>query len=77
MTHIVLDAPISANLVKLNSVVEVRDPGGNIIGQFIPVNCLFDPRKEGPPLTEEEIQRRLNSAKWYTTAEVLAYLEKL
>jgi hypothetical protein len=51
---------------------------GRVLGQFVP---SFDPSGyEGlePQISQEELQRRKQSkGKSYTTAEVLAHLDKL
>jgi len=49
------------------------DESGKIVGAFTPL----DLSKIDLEISEEEFDRRMRSDKWYTTAEVLAYLEKL
>jgi hypothetical protein len=78
MTRITVDATLSGQLHALTQVVELCDPSGRVLGQFVPA---FDPSEwevVGPEASEEELDRRERSnEKRYTTAEVLAYLEKL
>jgi len=73
-----LDGDLAKRLYDLQETVQLCDPAGKVVGQFHPA---FDPSKWeiiGPELTDEELERRANSnEKRYTTAEVLAYLEKL
>jgi hypothetical protein len=65
-------------LQNLEHPVEVVEDSGRIVGRFFP---NLDPAKyEGLecPFSDEEIARRKASkGKTYTTAEVLAHLEKL
>jgi hypothetical protein len=49
------------------------DETGKIVGAFTPL----DLSKINIEITEEELDRREKSGKWFSTAEVLAYLEKL
>jgi hypothetical protein len=78
MTRITVDASLSSQLRELPQAVELCDPSGRVLGQFVPA---FDPSEwelVGPEASEEELDRRERSSeKRYTTAEVLAYLEKL
>jgi hypothetical protein len=78
MTRIVIDKPLVQELKAAPGPVELCDKAGQVIGQFF---LRPDPAEyEGlePPISQEEIKRRLESnEKTYTTAEVLAFLEKL
>jgi hypothetical protein len=49
------------------------DETGKVVGMFTPL----DLSKIDLEISEEELQRREKSDKWLSTAEVLAYLEKL
>lgn len=78
MTQIMLDVASSKQLHGLGQIVELCDPSGHVLGRFVPVVDM----KEWEPLSaeasEEELDRRARSKeKRYTTAEVLAHLEKL
>jgi hypothetical protein len=54
--------------------VKLVDAKGNFLGYFSPI----DPALLEPWISEEELQMIENSdQKRYTTAEVIAYLEKL
>jgi hypothetical protein len=78
MTQIVLDASMSTKLVDLTHPVELCDPSGRVLGRFVPQVDMSEWEPVTPEVSEEELQRReQSSAKRYTTAEVLAYLEKL
>jgi hypothetical protein len=78
MSQIVLDATASSQLREVGQVVELRDPQGQLLGRFIPAIDPSEWEALSPGVSEEELDRRERSGeKRYTTAEVLAYLEKL
>jgi len=77
MTQITLDAHVSGKLDHLTHTVELCDPSGRVLGRFVPVIDLSEWEPLSPDISEEELERRSNSAeKRYTTAEVLANLGK-
>jgi len=78
MTRIILDAATLAKLHNLKEALQICDETGAVRAELTPVVDPADYEPTPPPeLSEEELQRRLNSQKWYTTAEVIAHLEKL
>jgi hypothetical protein len=78
MTQIILDANLSSQLQKVSHSVELCDPAGRVLGRFVPLIDLSEWEPLRPDITEEELDRRTKSnSKRYTTAEVLAHLEKL
>jgi hypothetical protein len=77
MDKITLNAAQVEQLRNLESSIDVCDEAGNVIGFYSP---KIDPSEYdwGPELSEEEIQRRLDSkAPRYSTAEVLRRLGRL
>ena len=76
MTQIILDAVTRGKFENLLGPAEVRDESGKVMGQFFPAVDPSEWEPVGPELTDEEIERRLQEPD-YSTAEVLAYLEKL
>ncbi|MBY0525668.1 MAG: hypothetical protein K2R98_19845 [Gemmataceae bacterium] len=76
MTQIIVDAALCGQLQKLDLSVDLCDQSGQVLGRFTPalVPAKYDLE---PKISREEIERRKKSDKWYTTAEVLAHLEKL
>jgi hypothetical protein len=78
MSSIVVDSATREKLSNVFNTVELRDESGTILGYFSP---KIDPTQWEPlepQISEEELERRRNSKeKRYTTAEVLAHLEKL
>jgi hypothetical protein len=78
MTRIIVDEALRNKLHNLAHPLELCDESGRVLGRFLPT---LDPSLyEGlePQISKEELQRRKQAkGKAYTTAEVLAYLEKL
>jgi len=68
MTRVVLDAALRSKLHNLTQPLEFRDESGRVLGRFMPI--------VEPQLSEEELQRR-EQEEDFSTAEVLAHLEKL
>jgi hypothetical protein len=78
MAQITLDSALSSKLGGLTSVVELCDPSGRILGRFVPAVDLSEWEPISPEVSEEELDRRARSGeKRYSTAEVLAHLERL
>jgi hypothetical protein len=77
MKRITLDAALASQLHELYQAAELCDPTGKVVGQFEPV---FDPSEWeilGPSISDEELEQRAKSDKWYTTEEVLAHIKSL
>jgi hypothetical protein len=78
VTQLILDANVAGKLNEFYLPVELCDPSGRVLGRFVP---LIDPTEwepVSPGASEEELDRREQAnEKRYTTAEVLAHLEKL
>ena len=74
MSRVVVDATLHEKLLNICYPVELVDAQGNVLGRYTPDLSQFD---FGPEISEEELDRRANSDKWYTTEEVLAHLKKL
>jgi hypothetical protein len=75
VSAITLDATTSSKFRACSDPTTLRDEKGEVLGQFVP-GASADLPYTPPPLDEAEIQRRLNEPS-YSTAEVLAMLEKL
>ena len=78
MTRVVLDPVMREKLCNLAEPLEICDEVGRVLARLTPV---YDPAEYGPlepQVSEDELHRRQQSnEKRYTTAEVLARLEKL
>jgi hypothetical protein len=78
MTQIVLDANVARRLNALSQPVELCDPSGQVLGRFIPLLNAAEWEPLSPDISEEELKRRSTSdEKRYTTAQVLAHLDRL
>jgi hypothetical protein len=77
MNRINLDAAMVEKLLGPMQPVEVCDESGNVIGFFSPKMDASQFEDVGPQISDEEIERRLNSKeRRYSTAEVLRRLGK-
>jgi len=77
MTRIVLDAEMRTKLNNFREPLELCDESGNIMARLTP---CWDPTRFNlePQISREEMERRKQSTEpTFTTAEVLALLEKL
>ena len=80
MTRITIDNTVRSLLDKVTEPVELCDESGKYFGKFVPTieKQLEGYEMLGPEITKEELQRRMSSnERRYTTAEVIAHLEKL
>jgi hypothetical protein len=77
MIQITLDASVSDQLHNLTQPVELCDPSGRVLGEFVPRIDTSEWEPISPDISEEELGRRERSEEWYSTEEVLAYLKRL
>jgi hypothetical protein len=77
MSQIIVDAALSSQLGQQFQPVELCDPSGRVLGQFIPKVDLSQYGPLEPQVSEEELDRREQETESYTTEEVLAYLKSL
>lgn len=77
MTQIVVDAALQGKLKELIDSVELIDGSGKVLGRFVPRIDLSEWEPITPEVSEEELDRRQNSDKWYTFEEVQEHLRKL
>jgi hypothetical protein len=78
MTRIIVNETLRNTLHDFSEPLELCDDSGRVLARLLP--ALDHSRYEGlePPFTPEELRRRKqDKGKTYTTAEVLAHLEKL
>ena len=77
MTRLTIDSSLSEILPTLTQPVEFCDETGRVLGQYFPRPEPAENALE-PQISREEIEQRKRSKDTtYTTAEVLARLEKL
>lgn len=77
MIQIILDANSSGKLRNLIEPVELCDTYGRVLGRFMPRIDISEWEPVSPDISEEELDRREQSEKRYTTEQVLAHLKSL
>jgi hypothetical protein len=77
MTRIVVDAELRKKLLGLTQPLQLCDETGLVIAQVTPGLNPSQWESVEPETSEEELERRRNDPVDYSTAEGLAYLEKL
>jgi hypothetical protein len=78
MTRVIVDEVLRSKLHNLSLPLELCDESGRVLGRVFPAVDLSQHEPLEPQVSEEELDRRERAnEKRYTTAEVLAYLEKL
>jgi hypothetical protein len=68
MSRITLPDNVLAVLEQQHSKTELCDASGRVVGLFVPPD-------DAPELPAGELERRRQSNRWHTTAEVLAKLK--
>jgi hypothetical protein len=77
MTQVIVDAAMRGKLYDLRQPLELCDESGQVLARIVPTPAPSgNLPKEPPPLSKEEMERRRHEAD-FSTAEVLAFLEKL
>ena len=79
MTRIVMDDVLRDKLNGLKETLELCDTSGQVLARVVPTAPQPAPEDLIPPISEEELRRRLNTppTRTYTTEEVLRHLESL
>ncbi len=77
MTRIILDAAMREKLHGRTQPLELCDESGQVLARVTPLLDLSQYEPCEPEISEEELQRREKSDKWYTTEQVLAHLKSL
>lgn len=78
MTEITIDSVTRDQLRDAHETVRLVDEEGRILGTFKPVDVPpYDPDLIPPPLSDEEIARRIAEPGGLTTSEVLKQLQDL
>jgi hypothetical protein len=76
MTQILVDATLRSRLYDLKQPLELCDDSGKVLARLIPVPDPSQYEPIEPHISDEELQRRRQESD-FSTAEVLAHLEKL
>ena len=78
MTRVIVDEILRNKLHNLAQPLELCDESGRILGRVFPAVDPSQYEPQEPQVSEEELDRREQAnERRYTTAEVLAHLEKL
>jgi hypothetical protein len=78
MTRILVDSSLPDKVAVLTEPAEFCDATGRILGRYFPQPNPETHEGLEPPFSRKELaERRKLEGKTYTTAEVLAYLERL
>jgi len=77
MTRVIVDETLLSKLHNLAQPLELCDQSGRVLGRVFPTPDLSEYEPWEPPISEEELRRREQSNKWYTTEQVLAHLKSL
>jgi hypothetical protein len=76
MTRIILDRASMSKLHNLSQPLELCDESGTVRAQLFPVLDPGDYEPVPPPeLSPEDLQKRREATKWFTTPDVLKRLE--
>ena len=78
MTQIIVDTELRNKLLNLTQPLQLCDESGRVLARVVPTYGADEYEGLESPISKEEMQqRKQNKGKTYTTAEVLAHLEKL
>jgi hypothetical protein len=77
MTKVVVDATLKSKLHNLTRRLELCDESGELLGTFVPKVDYEEVERARPKLSQEELMQRRDEKDGFTTAEVLAYLDRL
>jgi hypothetical protein len=80
MTRVTIDADLRKKLLNCATPLELCDERGTVLARLMPSTPLTDPEdwiELTPPVSDEELQRRLNSDEpTYSTEEVIGMIKK-
>ena len=77
MTRIIVDESLLNKLHNFAEPLELCDASGRVLAHVTPMQDLSEYEPWEPPISEEELRRREQSDKWYTTEQVLDHLKTL
>jgi hypothetical protein len=77
MIQITVDPDLTARLSQLHQAAEICDPAGRILGRFLPAVNPSEWEPLSPEPTEQQLDEAERETVSYSSAEVLALLEKL
>ncbi len=77
MIRVTFDETLRSRLPNLSEPVELCDESTKVVGRVWPGPDPLEYDRTEPPISEEALQRREQSADWYTTGQVLEHLRNL
>jgi hypothetical protein len=77
MTQLTVDSTLTGRLENFREPVQLVDEQGRVLGTFRPEVDRSLYRNLEPPLTIDELRRRADNSRGYTTQEVLQHLASL
>jgi hypothetical protein len=77
MQKLIVDPSTVVKLTALREPYEVCDESGKLVGRFFPAADASLYNEIDLEINEEELDRRSKETEVYTTAEVIAHLERL
>ena len=77
MNKIVVDDTLRTKLRNFSEPLELCDETGRSLARVVPLEDLSQYEPWDPSISEEELRRREQSDKWYSTEEILAHLKSL
>ena len=78
MTQIILDAALRSKLHDLSKPLDLCDESGKVLAHVIPALDPADYEPVPPPeLSQGDLKTIEQSARWYTSEQVLKHLESL
>ncbi len=77
MTRIIVDELLQARLLNLTQEIELCNKEGQVLARVIPEPAPMEWEPWEPPIDEDEMRRREQSDRWYSTRQVLEHLKNL
>ena len=77
MKSVPVDDVLRSKLANFTVPLAICDESGRVLARVMPQPDASGYELTGPLIDEEEVRRRKNSDRWYTTAQVLEHLRGL
>jgi hypothetical protein len=78
MTRVLVDDHLRKRLHNFSEILELCDPSGQVLARLLPIVDVSRLEPWEPTFAEEDLQRQEQASEnRYTTAEPVAYLNKL
>jgi hypothetical protein len=80
MTRVTVDADLQKLLLNFTKPLELCDESGSILGKLIPIKPVTtedDWIDLTPDLTDEELEKEIDSGEGYSTQEIIAEIKRM